>query len=29
VDEIEFRTEFKDRLVPQLTTWIDNQKPRK
>ena len=26
VDEIEFRAEFKRRLVPQLTAWIDNRK---
>ena len=26
VDEIEFRSEFKRRLIPQLTAWIDNRK---
>jgi aminopeptidase N len=29
VDEVEFRAEFKQRLVPQLTPWIDNQTKRK
>ena len=26
VDEVEFRAEFKHRLIPQLTHWIDQQK---
>jgi hypothetical protein len=29
VDEVEFRAEFKQRLVPQLTAWIDTQSKRK
>jgi aminopeptidase N len=29
VDEIEFRSEFKDRLVPQLTSWIDSRRAKK
>ena len=28
VDEVEFRAEFKQRLVPQLTAWIDSQTKR-
>jgi aminopeptidase N len=26
VDEVEFRAEFKQRLIPQLTGWIDNRR---
>jgi hypothetical protein len=29
VDEIGFRAEFKQRLVPQLNGWIDSQPKRK
>jgi aminopeptidase N len=29
VDEVEFRAEFKKRLVPQLDRWIDSQAKRK
>jgi aminopeptidase N len=28
VDEIEFRTEFKKRLAPQLTAWVDHEAKR-
>ena len=27
VDEVEFRSEFKTRLIPQLVAWIDQHKP--
>jgi aminopeptidase N len=29
VDEIEFRAEFKTRIIPQLAAWIDNREARK
>jgi hypothetical protein len=28
VDEVEFRSEFKQRLMPQLIAWIDNRPSR-
>ena len=28
VDEVEFRAEFKQRLIPRLSAWIDNHQPK-